>query len=149
MTNHAEDIAYEMHLEDERISELYQEWKLLFKEIKFNDSDVDEIKVSRIRDIEYEFDNYIETREDNYPENLDWLKTWSPLSKEEKLELKKTQGGRPKEEYKAEQEKRLRKRYYQLRNNDGKSKTESIDILVKEFSHMKWTFSTIETYLKK
>ena len=148
MTNHAEDIAYEMHLEDERISELYQEWKLLFKEIKFNDIDGDNVKINRIRDIEYEFDNYVETREDNYPDNLDWLKIWSPLSKEEKLELKKTQGGRPKDECKAEQKERLRKRYRKLMET-GKSQIESIEILVEEFSHMQWTFSTIKTYLKR
>ena len=146
MANSLEDIAYEAHLEDERISEIYKEWQLLKKEIKFDDSKKDNIKLNRLREIEYDIDNYFEERGNDISDKFEWLRSWSPLTKEEKRALQKNQGGRPKNTHTEERKARLRKRYYHLKNNIGYSKNKCLKMLHAEFSQ--WSVSTIETYIK-
>ena len=148
MTNSWEDIAYELHLEDERISVIYKEWQLLKKEIKFDDSEKDNIKLNRIHEIEYDIDNYFEQYGNDISDKFDWMQSWSPLTKEEKRKLQENQGGRPKDAHTDETKARLRKRYYHLKNNIGYSKDKCLKILHNdEFSQ--WSISTIETHLKR
>lgn len=132
-------------MEDVRVNELHQEWCLLYKEIKFDDSDKDTIKIKRIRDIEFDIDSYFESRGAEVSEEFEWINTWSPLSKEEKLKLKEQQGGRPKDLYREEKIIRLRKRYYKLMNKIGHTKSKCLKILKDEFG---WAETTIEKYLK-
>ena len=147
MSTNWEDIANEQHLEDVRITEIYKEWFLLAKEVKFDDSEKDDVKLCRLRDIEFDIDGYFEERGQDVSAEFEWIKIWSPLSKEEKLKIKEKQGGRPKSLHTAEQKTRLRKRYYHLIDKIGHSKTKCLEILKDEFSL--WSISTIDTYLKR
>jgi len=147
MTNSWEDIAYELHLEDERISKIYEEWQLLKKEIKFDDSEKDNIKLNRLREIEYDIDNYFEQHGSDLSDKFEWMQSWSPLTKEEKRKLQENQGGRPKSLHTEEQKARLRKRYYHLIDKIGSSKIKCLEILKEEFPF--WSISTIDTYLKR
>ena len=149
MSINQSDIAEEMHFEDEKISQLHSEWELLSREIKFNDTEKDNVKIRRIRDIEFEIDEYYSSRsirECDYPTGFDWLKSWTPLSKQKKLELQKKQGGRPKDLYIAEQKAKLRTLDLKLRQKGWSSK-QCLKELQKNFPQ--WTTSTIETYIKK
>ena len=147
MTNSWEDIAYELHLEDERISKIYEEWQLLKKEIKFDDSEKDNIKLNRLREIEYDIDNYFEQHGSDLSDKFEWMQSWSPLTKEEKRKLQENQGGRPKSLHTEEQKARLRKRYYNLIDKIASSKIKCLEILKEEFPF--WSISTIDTYLKR
>ena len=146
MTDYWNDIAEESHYNDEKISEYFNEWVLLKKEIKFDDSETDDIKINRLRSLEFEIDSYIEDHATDSPYQFEWMRAWSPLTKEEKRNLQKNQGGRPKNLLLEETKERLRKRYYQLKNKAGHSKKDCLNRLHKEFPQ--WTISTIETYLK-
>lgn len=148
MTNSFEDIANELHLEDEKISEIYKEWQLLKKEIKFDDSQKDSIKLCRLRKIEYDIDNYFEDRGSDISDKFEWTQSWSPLTKEEKRKLQENQGGRPKDTHLEETKARLRKRYYHLKNNIGYSKKKCLEVLHND-EFPQWSISTIETHLKR
>ena len=147
MSNTWEDLAHEQHMEDVRITEIYKEWFLLAKEVKFDDSEKDDVKLGRLRDIEFDIDSYFENRGEDISDEFEWIKTWSPLSKEEKLKIQEKQGGRPKSLHTEEQKTRLRKRYYHLIDKIGHSKTKCLEILKEEFPF--WSISTIDTYLKR
>ena len=56
MSTTLQDIGYEQHMEDVKITEIYNEWCLLAKEVKFDDSEKDDVKLCRLRDIEFDID---------------------------------------------------------------------------------------------
>jgi len=72
-----------------------------------------------------------------------------PIKKDNKgmKQTNANKGGRPTDAKIKRKIDKLRTRYYDLRDNQGLSKTDSLKKLKKEFPD--WTLSTIETYLKK
>jgi len=142
-----EDMAYDMHLRGIFINECYEEWCILEKEIKFNDSKKDTIKIRRLEEIEFEIDMYFEdTKPEDISKEFEWFKTWSPLSKEEKLKLKEKQGGRPKDLHRDKKIQRLRNRYLYLKQKIGYDRPKCLKKLSKETG---WAESSIDTYLKR
>ena len=143
---------------------LYQSWIVAAKNIKNDDTLVDNANISELLDIENEIWSLaLEFKEAGIelPESMAQFKSYvdlyNEICSELKNELSSTESDsidesdkkvtRPIDPKIATNRKNLNIRYYELKDTRGLTKKKCLEILAAEFPQ--WTISTIETYLKK
>ena len=143
---------------------LYQSWIVAAKNIKNDDTLVDNANISELLDIENEIWSLaLEFKEAGIelPESMAQFKSYVDLYNEICSELKNEISSaesdaidesdkkvtRPIDPKIATNRKNLNIRYYELKDTRGFTKKKCLEMLSDEFPQ--WTVSTIETYLKK